>query len=84
MMVLVRIPYLAWEEAVDVARIVGVPWFWGRSHNRAPAHPMIDLLELDEWTRFRVGWALVAGYAALAAAGYPLWRLKDEREDVYA
>lgn len=53
------------DEARDVSRVTGIPWYYGRIHQRGPLHPLMDLSELDWWDRFRVAWVLVAGYGLI-------------------
>lgn len=51
------------QEAVDVSRLTGIPWYWGRLHQRGPQHPLMDLNELEWWDQWLVLWARVGAHA---------------------
>lgn len=59
---------LVGDEAIDVSRMTGIPYFYGKESTRGARSPMINLFDLTAWDRFRVAWALVAGYAVLASS----------------
>jgi hypothetical protein len=74
---------LVGREAVDVARITGLPWYYAQVHTHGLCVPVLDVSSLDGWTRFTINWALVAGYAWLATAGYLVSTLAAERDITY-
>lgn len=54
-----RLGYLTGPAAVDVAAVLDIPTETSRGRHGQPER-FLDLDRMDPWTRFRVGWVLVA------------------------
>jgi hypothetical protein len=61
--------WLVDDEARDVSRLTGIPWFFARIHQRGAEHPCIDLGELDGWDRLRVAFAQIGAHYYLDTQG---------------
>jgi hypothetical protein len=47
------------EEAVDISRMTGVPWYFARVATWGGHRPCIGLVDLTWWDRWKVLWARV-------------------------
>lgn len=78
-----RLGYLTGPVAVDVARVLDLELDTSRGRYGEPVR-YIDLDRLDEWTRFRLGWLLLAVEVMLAFIWGHAKEIMDERHEALA